>query len=130
MKKTSALVLALLVGVAAMPVKATNKPSSLFDSSEILVERKNEQNTNRPRVPSATRIEAYFNDETSSVELYLTAAGETVCIALDNAHTGESGATVVPGNGLSEIPFSASAGLWTITITLENGIVYQGCFTI
>lgn len=83
-----------------------------------------------PRMPSATRIEAYYDEELLSVCSYLSNAGTSVSVEISNLGTGEVFTFTIPGSGFSACLISGTSGTWFITYTLSNGNVYEGTFTI
>lgn len=83
-----------------------------------------------PRSVSLTRIDAYYDYDTSCVYVNLSEAGSSVDVSISNTTTGESYALVIPGSGASVLPISGTSGYWTITFTLENGSVYYGYFVL
>lgn len=100
------------------------------DIRNIIVRPQNAPPVNRPRVPSAVRIDAYYDVELSSVCSFLTNAGTIVSVEISNLDTGETMSCSIPGSGLSVIPISGTTGEWVITYTLPTGSVYEGEFIL
>lgn len=100
------------------------------DSRNIIVRPQNAPPVNRPRVPSAVRIDAYYDVELSSVCSFLTNAGTEVTMEISNLDTGETVSCSIPGSGFSVIPISGTSGTWILTYTLLSGKVYEGVFIL
>ena len=81
-------------------------------------------------MPSATRVEAYYDSETCTVGVYLANAGTSVIVGITNFNTSETLSTVISGSSYSIIPISGDAGCWTITFTLTDGRVFEGSFIL
>ena len=81
-------------------------------------------------VPSAVRIEAYYDEAVSAVCSYLTNVGTSVDVVLSNVDTGETMSSSIPGFGFSVIPISGTSGVWILTYTLSGGKVYEGTFIL
>lgn len=96
----------------------------------IIVRCREGQLTGAPRIPSSTRIEAYYDADLASVCAYLVNGGETVDVEFNNLTTGDSFAFEIPGAGMSVMPIGGAAGYWTVTFTLSSGAVYEGEFDI
>lgn len=124
----------LLLAVELIPktnLLASGICSSSSDGGDVIIVRCQEgQLTGAPRIPSSTRIEAYYDADLASVCAYLINAGETVDVEFNNLSTGDSFTFEIPGAGMSVMPIGGAAGYWTVTFTLSSGAVYEGEFVI
>lgn len=96
----------------------------------IIIRPSGSSSDTRPRMPSSTRIEAYYSPDTSTVYCDLANAGESVEVILSNQDTGETFIYEIPGAGTSFFLISGTSGEWVISFTLQNGLVYEGSFTL
>lgn len=97
---------------------------------EIIVQPREGFSPTAPRMPSAVRIEAYYDEALSSVCSFLTNAGTSVAVELSNLDTGETTSCSIPGSGFSATPISGTSGTWILTYTLLDGSVYEGSFVL
>lgn len=123
MNKLLATLLTLLVGVGAMPTWAQNQSPDL---TEIIITHQGAQNPDGPRMPSPTRIEAYYDSTSSSLIVILENAGNSVNITMENTIYNDSITAVVFGTGEYYIPITNTPGVWYLTIELGNGDRYYG----
>lgn len=127
------LVIGMMTGVCMPKLQANSISNTNIATSEepILIRIKRPGDpTGAPRVPSAVRVEAEYDDVTGSVLVYLANAGTSVDVAIENLTTGESTGDTVSGSGIAAIPISGTSGTWVITFTLLNGDIYEGEFVL
>lgn len=122
--------LSLFAGVLFSPFLRAKEFLQTDGHNEIIVRPSNDQQSTGPRVPSSTRIEAYYDAELASVCAYMVNAGDTVDVEFNNLTTGDSFTFEIPGAGMSIMPIGGATGYWTITFTLSSGSVYFGEFEI
>ena len=79
---------------------------------------------------SIVEVQAEYDDVLSSVRLYLANAGTSVSVSIENLTTSEIYGDTVSGSGMALIPISGTSGVWLLTISLENGDVYEGEFEL
>lgn len=96
----------------------------------IVVRPRDSRPSDIPRTPSAVRIEAYYDEEISSVCSYLSNAGTVIAVSVSNLDTGETVSSSIPGSGFSVIPISGTTGTWILMYTLLSGKVYEGTFIL
>ena len=129
MKRIILIGLMILLGLSS--AEANQVSSMKGENVIILITKKSPPHTgNTPRVPSAVRVEAEYDDVTGSVLVYLANAGTSVDVAIENLTTGESTGDTVSGSGIAAIPISGTSGTWVITFTLLNGDIYEGEFVL
>jgi hypothetical protein len=116
--------------IFSFAIYAKGSTNSLKDEEEILIQEKPTSPSGGPRMPSSTRIEAYYDTGTSCIYLNLSNAGSLVSIDVNNLTTNETVSCSIPGTGLSIVPISGNSGYWTIVLNLEDGRVFEGGFTI
>lgn len=128
----SLLTALLIVGFSPGALDCAASVSSRFEEGciEIIVQPRGDVAPTSPRMPSAVRIEAYYDWGISSVCSYLTNAGSSVAVVLSNLDTGETVSCSIPGSGFSVIPISGTSGTWVLTYTLPGGRVYEGTFIL
>lgn len=106
------------------------EPALDGDEVIIIVHQQYGQNIGGPRTHNATRIEAWYSYDTSSVSAFLYNAGDVVEVKFYNVFTQELYSYEISGSGLSVMPISGSSGYWTVSFTLSAGAVYEGEFTL
>lgn len=119
----------ILLGLSIPSHLNAQEPGSNGDV-EIVVRPVEGDPTGGPRTPNATRIEAWYSYDTSSVSAFLSNAGDVVEVEFNNLLTGESYSYDISGNGLSVMPIGSSSGYWTICFTLSCGTAYYGYFIL
>lgn len=124
---------ALLIVGSSLDARA--QAASIFSDSDddhmrIVVQPRGDVSPRSPRMPSAIRIEAFYDEAVSAVCSYLTNAGTSVDVVLSNVDTGETMSCSIPGSGFSVIPISGTSGVWILTYTLYSGKVYEGSFIL
>ena len=124
--KKAILLLATFVSASVFLFAENQSAQSLT----ILIRPKPTNPGGAPRVPSAVRVEAEYDDVTGSVLVYLANAGTSVDVAIENLTTGESTGDTVSGSGIAAIPISGTSGTWVITFTLLSGDIYEGEFVL
>lgn len=122
--------LSLFAGLLFPPYLNAKEYLQTDGHNEIIVRPSNDQQSTGPRMPSSTRIEAYYDADLASVCAYLINAGETVDVEFNNLSTGDSFTFEIPGAGMSVMPIGGAAGYWTVTFTLLSGAIYDGEFII
>lgn len=120
----------ILLGLCAPNHLFAKEPGLDGDVVEIVVRSQDVNPTGGPRTPNATRIEAWYSYDTSSVSATLSNAGDVVEVEFNNLLTGESYSYDISGNGLSVMPIGNSSGYWTICFTLSCGTAYYGYFIL
>jgi hypothetical protein len=106
------------------------EPASDGDVVIVVVHQQYGQNTGGPRTPNATRIEAWYSYDTSSVSATLSNAGDVVEVEFSHLLSGETHFYEIPGNGLSVMPIGGNPGYWAVSFTLSSGVVYIGLFVL
>lgn len=83
------------------------------------------------RDPTVIPISAAFYTTPSVIEVQFLMDLGYVSVEIENQTTSEYTQTVVnSAAGLAIFPISGNSGLWTITFSLSNGMVYYGEFTL
>lgn len=81
--------------------------------------------------PAFVPIQTSYTPSFSSVLAYYLCDLGLVCVKIENLTTGDFFQSNVNAlAGLMVFPISGASGLWTITFTLPNGIVYIGHFDL
>lgn len=83
-----------------------------------------------PRTQGVSTVTAAYDAEDCQIEIRLTNIRDEVSIVIENVVTSEYDSYELEGNTSYLIPFSGTAGCWVITIALENGDEYYGCFIL
>lgn len=120
----------ILLGLCAPNHLFAKEPGLDGDGVEIVVRPQDVNPTGGPRTPNATRIEAWYSYDTSSVSATLSNAGDVVEVEFSHLLSGETHFYEIPGNGLSVMPIGSSSGYWTVTFTLSSGVIYVGLFVL
>lgn len=120
----------LIIGLIVPNHLYAAEPAS--DGEVVIIEVRPEDGvpTGGPRTPNATRIEAWYSYDTSSVSASLSNAGDLVEVEFYNVLTQELYSYEISGSGLSIMPISGSSGYWTVSFTLSSGEVYYGVFVL
>lgn len=87
-------------------------------------------NSQGPRMPAFIPISGVVDDALNAAILSFSYNCGTVSVEMINSEDGSLVETVVEGVGTVMIPFSLTPGYWTVTLTLESGVVYQGHFEL
>ena len=111
---------AFLLGTTTLPAMQDRIPIPLDRSGGLVVLI--------PRSPES-RIECAYETVNEELIFSLSNITGTTCIVILNECTGETITDYFWGDGAFYIPFSET-GLWTITITLQNGEEYFGAILI
>ena len=130
MKQQAILKSLLCIPALLFALSAVAESIELNDEESILIQEKPASLDGGPRMPSATRIEAYYDTEACSISVFLNNAGTSVTVGIVNLNTSEAISTVTSGSGYFVIPISGDAGRWTITFTLIDGRVFEGSFIL
>ena len=81
-------------------------------------------------MPAFIPISGVVDDALNAAILSFSYNCGTVSVEMINSEDGSLVETVVEGVGTVMIPFSLTPGYWTVTLTLESGVVYQGHFEL
>lgn len=120
----------ILLGLCIPNHLYATEPGSDGDVVEIVVHPQYGSPTGGPRTPNATRIEAWYSWDTSSVFASLSNAGDVVEVEFNNLLTWEHYSYDISGNGLSVMPIGGNPGYWSVSFTLSSGVVYIGLFIL
>lgn len=78
------------------------------------------------RVPSSVCIYCYYDTDYPSFFFEVSGNTQTIEVAIDNTSTNEVYGAAFIGSGRFDVPINGNSGLWRITITLQNGMIYAG----
>lgn len=126
------IALALLIQGVCVFVASSFEKTNVRQANEnvvIAIRLKPTTPSTAPRTIPA-QISAEYNDVLNSVVATLANAGTSVDVSIENLSTGESYGDTVSGSGMALIPISGTSGVWLLTISLENGDVYEGEFEL
>lgn len=124
--KTVLTALALL----SFSIVSTVAKSALSTGQDfITIVRSGSVDSNKPKAPSSVRIECWIEDG-DDLWVGLQNAGNNVEVTLSSNGAANDYVYSLPGDSLNALPLPETSGMWTISITLENGDVYYGCFII
>jgi len=114
--------------------KTTAVASELSDDTQIIIAGSGHKGDNPSRAPSTNgkTIEAIYNEETSSIYItFSSSPGDGfVHLAVENHSTGEYFSKDFESCLFVVMPISGKGGVYTITITLPDGIQYFGEFIL
>lgn len=78
------------------------------------------------RAPNSIRINCVYDTDNNTFIFGIVGSTESLAVSINNPDTYETYNTVLVGSGFFYVPTSGNVGLWTITLTLENGCEYYG----
>jgi len=87
---TLLLIVGMMIGSGMESIQAfsLSRESATYSKESVTIKIKKPTNpTGAPRVPSAVRVEAEYDDVTGSVFVYLANAGASVDVAIENLTT-------------------------------------------
>lgn len=100
---------------------------------KILISRKNNSvEQNKPKAPAFIPMEGYYNSSMSALMFTFIADLGNVAVNVTNMSDGEwlEGTVNAQAGATALFPISGEAGLYILTITLQNGTEYEGLFDI
>lgn len=113
--------------LAIAPNYADNVSAMDDDVIHIVFDTPEEQEN---RGPVIIPVSGYVDQNTGVTVLSFSSPCGQIQVQLQNLDDGTYVNASVAGTGSAMIPFSCSAGLWRMTLTLSSGVVYIGEFTI
>lgn len=107
---------------------------ALADNITIPLEKKDDPipKTTFPKAPAFIPMEVYYNSSMSSLMFTFISDLGNVTVNVTNMSDGEwlEGTVNAQAGGTALFPISGEAGLYILTITLQNGTEYEGIFDI
>ena len=91
-----------------------------------------ENGNHPPKAPAFIPMEVYYNSSMSALMFTFIADLGNVTVNVTNMSDGEwlEGTVNAQAGGTALFPMSGEAGLYILTITLQNGTEYEGLFDI
>ena len=127
MKRFFLTVLTAFIGLGTYPLSAVEDG----DETAIILEVDSSMNALPPRAPTTVPITCIYYSSLSTINVSFLFDLGFVSIETENLTTGEYNQSIVNSSVSSMLLYiSGTNGLWRISFTLTNGIVYSGIFLI
>lgn len=127
MKRLLITVLTVFVGLGTCPLFADGEG----DETTIVLETGSSPDSLPPRSPTIVPITCIYYPSLSTINVSFLFDLDFVSIETENLTTGEyNQSTVNAFAGPMLLCISGTAGLWRISFTLTDGVIYSGTFLI